>query len=301
MSLPLVYFGREALRQAWRQRLLSLVAVSALGLAALSAGAWALLLRNASHWHEALGQQLELVAYLKPGLSPGAQDLALGQAKALSGAASAQLVTADDAKAQLARDPDLKAAFDTLGENPLSASLRVKVDAQSPAALKAFAASLGAVAGVDSVDSGGGALDSMLKVAGTAQAALLALGCLLSAAALLIVAAGVRLAAHSRRTELGILRLVGASHAFIRTPFILEGAGLGALAGAVAALALALMQTWLSARLLSDLQVDLTAFWPQGMDASLALELVAGMALLGGLGAALAVSTLTLAYEDEEA
>ncbi len=56
MSLPIAYFTREALRQAWRQRLLSLVAVSALGLAALSAGAWALLLRNASHWHQALGQ-----------------------------------------------------------------------------------------------------------------------------------------------------------------------------------------------------------------------------------------------------
>jgi cell division transport system permease protein len=301
MSLPLAYFGREALRQAWRQRLLSLVALSALGLAALSAGAWALLLRNASHWHEALGQQLELVAYLKPGMSPAAQDLALGQARALSGAASAQLQTADQAKDQLARDPELKAAFDTLGENPLSATLRVKVDAQSPAALKAFAASLASVAGVDGVDSGEGSLDTMLKVSGTAQAALLALGCLLSAAALLIVSAGVRLAAHSRRTELGILRLVGASHAFIRAPFILEGLGLGALAGALAAAALALMQGWLSARLLSDLQVDLTAFWPQGMDALLALELIGGMALLGGLGAAVAVSTLTLAYEEEEA
>ncbi len=33
----------------------------------------------------------------------------------------------------------------------------------------------------------------------------------------------------------------------------------------------------------------------------LALQLTLGMALMGGLGAAVAVSTLTLAYEDEEA
>lgn len=301
MSFPLPYFLREALRQAWRQRLLSLVALSALGLAALSGGAWALLLRNASYWRQSLGQQLEVVAYLKPGLTGPAQDMALSQAKALPGAGTAELVTADQAAAQLSKDPELKTAFDTLGENPLSATLRVKVETQSPAALKAFSASLAALPGVDSVDSGEGALDSMLKLAGTAQAAFLALGALLSAAALLIVAAGVRLAAHSRRTELGIMRLVGASHAFIRAPFILEGLGLGALAGALAAGALALLQAWLSARLLSDLQVDLSAFLPQGMDALLALQLVASMAVLGCLGATVAVSTVSLAYEEEEA
>jgi cell division transport system permease protein len=301
MSLPMGYFTREALRQAWRQRLLSLVAVSALGLAALAGGAWALLLRNEIRWHEALGQELELVAYLKADLPAPVQDSALAQARALSGTVSATLVTADQAAAELSKDPELKTAFDTLGQNPLSATLRVKVQAESPDELKKQAAALAAVPGVDAVDSGEGALDSMLKVAGTAKAAFLGLGVLLSAAALLIVAAGVRLAAHSRRTELGIMRLVGASHAFIRAPFILEGLGLGALAGALAATALAVLQSWLSQRLLRDLQVDLSAFWPQGMDLVLALQLTLAMSLIGGLGAAVAVSTLTLAYEDEDA
>jgi cell division transport system permease protein len=235
-------------------------------------------------------------------LAPEAQVAALNQARALSGALSAELVTAEQAATQLAHDdPELKNAVDTMGENPFLANLLVKVDAKSPAALKAMGAALAQVAGVDSVDSGEGALASMLKVAGTAQAAFLALGSLLSAAALLIVAAGVRLAAHSRRTELGIMRLVGATHTFIRMPFVLEGLGLGILAGATAAGALALMQAWLSQRLLQDLQVDLRDFLPLGMDLILGLKLALGMALLGGLGAGIAVSTLNLAYEEEEA
>ena len=301
MSAPVAYFLREAVRQAWRQRLLSLVAVSALGLAALAGGAWVILLRNAGHWHQAMGEQLEMVAYLKPGLAPGAQDAALAQAKQLQGAGAAQLITAEQAVQELGKDPELKAAFDTLGENPLSATLRVKVQAQNPEALHNFAKALAAVPGVDSVDSGGGALEDMLKVTGTVQDGMLGLGALLSAAALLIVAAGVRLAAHSRRTELGIMRLVGASHAFIRAPFILEGLGLGALAGTAAAAALAGMETWLSRRLLSGLQVDLSSFLPQGMDLLLAVQVVAVTAVIGALGATLAVSTLTLAYEEEEA
>lgn len=301
MSLPLGYFVSESLRQAWRQRLFSLVAVSALGLAALAGGAWALLLGNASYWQKAMGQQLELVAYLKPAQPLAAQEAALAQARGLAGVASAELVSAEQAAAELSRDPELKSAFETLGENPLSPTLRVRVQARDPEALRSIGAALAAVPGVDSVDSGGGALEDMLKVAGTLQDALLALGALLSAAALLIVAAGVRLAAHSRRTELGIMRLVGASHTFIRAPFILEGLGLGALAGALAAAALGALQAWLSARLLSGLQVDLHAFLPQGMSLLLALQIVGIAALTGGLGAALAVSTLTLAYEDEEA
>ena len=301
MSLPLGYFAREAVRQAWRQRLLSLVAVSALGLAALAGGAWVLLLRNAEHWHKAMGEQLEMVAYLKPGLPAAAQEAALNEAKALPNAGAAVLVSAEQAAADLSKDPELKSAFDVLGENPLSATLRVKVQAQRPEALAVFAKSLRAVNGVDSVDSGGGALEDMLKVTGTVQDALLGLGTLLSAAALLIVAAGVRLAAHSRRTELGIMRLVGASHSFIRAPFILEGLGLGALAGILATGALAGMELWLGRRLLSGLQVDLNAFLPQGMDLWLALQVVAISALTGALGAGLAVSTMGLAYEDEEA
>jgi cell division transport system permease protein len=42
-------------------------------------------------------------------------------------------------------------------------------------------------------------------------------------AAVLLIATTIRLSAFSRRRELGIMRLVGASNRFIQTPFILEG------------------------------------------------------------------------------
>jgi cell division transport system permease protein len=42
-------------------------------------------------------------------------------------------------------------------------------------------------------------------------------------AAVLLIATTIRLSAFSRRRELGIMRLVGASNGFIQTPFIIEG------------------------------------------------------------------------------
>ena len=46
---------------------------------------------------------------------------------------------------------------------------------------------------------------------------------LMLVAAVLLIATTIRLSAFSRRRELGIMRLVGASNRFIQTPFILEG------------------------------------------------------------------------------
>jgi cell division transport system permease protein len=53
-------------------------------------------------------------------------------------------------------------------------------------------------------------------------------------AAVLLISTTIRLSAFSRRREVGIMRLVGASNRFIETPFILEGV-LAALIGSVLA------------------------------------------------------------------
>jgi cell division transport system permease protein len=53
-------------------------------------------------------------------------------------------------------------------------------------------------------------------------------------AAVLLIATTIRLSAFSRRREIGIMRLVGASNRFIQTPFVLEGV-FAALLGSILA------------------------------------------------------------------
>jgi cell division transport system permease protein len=118
--------------------------------------------------------------------------------------------------------------------------------------------------------------------------------------ALLIVAAVLRLAAWSRREELGIMKLVGAGHGFIRAPFLFEGLLHGLMGGLAAAAALAGLQAWLEATLQRDLQLDLAAFLPSGVDLSLVALLASATGLLGLLGAFAALSTIKVAYEEEE-
>jgi cell division transport system permease protein len=299
--MSLAYFAKEALRQSWRQRLLTLVAVSAMTLAALFAGSWALLWRNARHWQDSVGQAAQLSVYLKPGVTAPVQASVQAAALAVSGVASADLVTPEMAAQSLKSDPQIRDALALLGdENPFPALLKVRLSQADPASLKTVSARLKALDNVDEVDAGQGAVESLLKASGAVRTALLGLLGLFSAAALLIVAAVLRLAAWSRRQELGIMRLVGASHGFIRAPFLLEGLLEGLLAGGLAAAILAGSIAWLGARLSMDLQVDLAAFLPEGVDWSMAAALSGAAGLLGLAGAGLGLATVTLAYEDEE-
>ena len=301
MSAPRGYFLREALRQAWRQRLLTLVAVASLALAALYGGGWALLWRNARYWSRSVGEAEQLAVYLKPGLSAGAQTAAADAARALTGVASVDLVTPEDARNDLSRDPAVKSAMDLLGgDNPLPPTLKIRLTATLPGEVTAAEARLKALDGVDEVDSSSGAVESLLKASGALRTVLLGMMAVFSVVALLIVAAVLRLAAWSRREELGIMRLVGAGHGFIRAPFLLEGLFQGLLGGLLAAAALAGLQVWMEATLRTDLQLDLAAFLPAGVDPWLAGALTLSTGLLGLLGAAVALATVKVAYEEEE-
>jgi cell division transport system permease protein len=300
MSAPWGYFLREALRQAWRQRLLTLVAVASLALAALYGGAWTLLYRNAQYWIRNVGQAEQLAVYLRPGLSPAAQASALDAARAVTGVAAVELVSPQQAADDLARDPQVKAALNLLGENPLPPTLKVRLEATLPAEVVDATNRLRALDGVDEVDNGGGAVESLLKASGALRSILLGMMGVFSLVALLIVAAALRLAAWSRRGELGIMRLVGAGHGFIRAPFLIEGLLQGLLAGALASAALAGLQVWLEATLNADLQLDLAAFMPTGVDVWLVGILCLSTGALGLLGAFIALGTVKVAYEEED-
>lgn len=83
--------------------------------------------------------------------------------------------------------------------------------------------SLSGLAGVESVEDQKRYLDQIFAVLNAASYTAVGLASLMLIAAVLLIATTIRLSAFSRRRELGIMRLVGASNRFIQTPFILEG------------------------------------------------------------------------------
>jgi cell division transport system permease protein len=108
--------------------------------------------------------------------------------------------------------------------------IKLKNDSQSDV----IAQSLSNVAGVQSVTDQRSYLDQIFRILNAASLTAIAIAAVMLVAAALLIATTIRLSAFSRRRELGIMRLVGASNGFIQTPFVLEGV-IAALIGSLLA------------------------------------------------------------------
>lgn len=77
--------------------------------------------------------------------------------------------------------------------------------------------------GVESVVDQRKYLDQIFSILNVASYTAVGIAGVMLIAAALLIATTIRLSAFSRRREIGIMRLVGASNRFIQTPFVLEG------------------------------------------------------------------------------
>lgn len=114
----------------------------------------------------------------------------------------------------------------------LNQTFWVKLDDPSQSAI--IQETFSGVPGVQSVSDQRSLLDQIFLLLGIASYTAIGIAGLMLIAAVLLISTTIRLSAFSRRREIGIMRLVGASNRFIQTPFILEGI-IAALIGAVLA------------------------------------------------------------------
>lgn len=108
------------------------------------------------------------------------------------------------------------------------------VNMKDPQQADAVVESLSSLAGVEQVKDQRKYLDPIFNALNAASFTAIGIAGLMLVAAVLLIATTIRLSAFSRRRELGIMRLVGASNRFIQTPFVLEGV-ISALVGSVLA------------------------------------------------------------------
>lgn len=136
----------------------------------------------------------------------------------------------------------------TIPEDQMQESFRIKLtDAEQYEIINEY---FSATPGVEEVVDQNQLLDQLFSIMNVATAIALAIAVIMLLCAVLLIATTIRLSAYSRRRETGIMRLVGASNAFIQMPFILEGVIAAVIGALLAALALGLVvqfgvQGWL--------------------------------------------------------
>lgn len=203
---------------------------------------------------------------------------------------ASRLITAEQGMAEFQQSLGLSDLMSRLPDNPLPASVVLTPFDPSPQAMRALAAQLEALPGVDEVRLDLAWLDRLRKLAELGRRATLGLGVLFGLGVLLVVGNTIRLAVASRRKEIEVVTLIGATHAFVRRPFLYSGAWFGLGGGALALALLTLGADWLAAPI-SALAASYGASYslPRLGWAGSAIVLTCST-LLGWLGAWLAVS-----------
>jgi len=268
--------GRFA-RRPWSTLLT--IGVMAVALA-LPLGLW-LVLDNVGRFAGSAQQSRQIALFLEVEVDATRAQAIADELRAREDVAGVELRTPEQGLAELREQGGLDAAIEALDDNPLPTVLLV-----TPAGDGALlAASLRDAPGVGIVQHDAEwrrRLDGWLRFGGRVA---LVLALLLGLGALLVVGNTVRLDIQSRRDEIGVLQLLGASDGFIRRPFLYLGAWYGLGAGMLALALLTATHLSLQAPLAELAASYGSDFALEGLGPAQAGWVLLGATVLGWLGA----------------
>ena len=230
------YLLREAWANIWTNRTAAAVAILTTAFTLACIGIFLLLyvnLRAAAEWLE---DDIKIVVYLDGKAGHAEVSEVEKQLKNDRAISAMQFISKEEALGEFKEQfPEDSHLLEGLGQNPLPASFVVTLGSpyRSPEAVQRWAERVSRISGVEKVDYNQDWIDALSTVIRSIELVAIGIGLILSAAAVTIIANTIRLTLFARRDELSILRLIGATKAFIRIPYLLEGAALGGLGSAL--------------------------------------------------------------------
>lgn len=208
----------------------------------------------------------------------------------LSYIASFQFISKEIALQQLQQESDLTKAINNLTRNPLPDAFIIDLQQVTPDELENIRATIKEWPEIEHVQvdtDWARRLDAFLRLG---QLAVLMLAVLLSLALVIVVFNTIRLQILTKRDEIEVSKLIGATDSFIRRPFLYLGAIQGVAGAAAAWLLIALGIQAINESLLELAQLYATDFHLNHLSLKASLSLFIFSASLGWLGARLSVA-----------
>jgi cell division transport system permease protein len=237
-TTQLKHFVREALLGLARRRVSGTVAVLIMGSALLMLALFSLITINLDGVLQSVRGDIDAEVFLKPGIQDKEQQTLQHELLAVYGVKSVYFVSKEKALAQFRADlGDDASLLDDFAENPLPDSFRLKFDeniTRDAAKMDDLIRVLGQFPSVDEVVSQVDTVHRLDHLTRVFKVVDLIVGLLVLVSAIFVISNTVRLTVEERGRSIEIMKQVGATNWFIRTPFLLGGALQGAAAGALA-------------------------------------------------------------------
>lgn len=226
-------FIKKALTDIRLNRFLNLVTIFTISLSILVVSVFMLFFENAGRVIEAWNQGGRAMVYLKDNFTVDMLPELKDRINGLGNIHDMVFISKDEALDRLKKEISSSSAFlKTLQGNPLPDALEIKMKSyNSLEEVESFAEKIKAVEIVEDVEYGQGWLGKFLKIFNLFKITGYAMCGLFFLVALFITSNTVRLAFYSRKLEVEVMRLVGATETFIKAPFYVEGLLQGFIGG----------------------------------------------------------------------
>ncbi len=278
------YFFGEAFTSLWRSRLVNAISIGTIAVSLFVLGAFLTVAGNLGDVVTKWTEKIQIIVYLEADIEDRVQ--ASLENRLIEDPAVESLDLVDRAEAlerfkTLFRD--LSSLPEDLGENPFPASYEVNLRPghQSPEEVQRLANVFVDVPGVQEIQYDLLWIERLATGVRLLRAVGAFLGGILVLAGIFTISNVIRLTVYAREDELDIMRLVGATRAYVKGPFVVEGMLQGGLGGLFAAGLLWVTLRWLARDLASSELLGRTAF---ALPEEIAMALVVGGMAVGVVG-----------------
>lgn len=232
----MIFYYKRALQDIIDHKFLNAITIITIAISILIVSAFSLFFVNANEIINSWKKGIRIMAYLKPGVPEVKIPELKQKIKRINGIQDIRFIPKSKAlqllKKQMKRQSSL---FENLKENPLPDAFEIRLIAssQNQDEVEIIATRLESFPQVDEVEYGKRWLGRFTNFFNLFRLTGYAMGALFFMATVLIVANTIRLMLYSRREEVEIMRLVGATDRFIKAPFYIQGLIQGAFGGII--------------------------------------------------------------------
>ena len=231
------YMIDESMTMIARRKAANVVSIVIMGLSLLILGVFLLVTLNAQAVIDRASEEMRIYAYLRDGTdTPTSRDIQMRLLR-LEGVEEVVFVSRDEALTGFRQTlGDNKDVLDALESNPLPDAYRLKIKPEYIRSdyMEGLAAEVGKWTGIEEVRYGERWLERGEKLVKSFYLADLVIGSIIFLSVIFVIANTVRLTVLSRQKTIEVAKLVGATNAYIRFPFLVEGALQGAVASLLA-------------------------------------------------------------------
>ncbi|QLE87374.1 MULTISPECIES: permease-like cell division protein FtsX [Shewanella] len=286
-----IQHAMASMGELWRNPLSSLMTMAVLGVSLSLPAALQVLVKNAETVTASWNSAAEISLFINEGRSERTIQSLITRIETYPEVSDVNYINRDQALEEFQSLSGFGEALAYLDENPLPAVVTVtpSLKYSSPAGARQLLGKLEQEAEVSFGRLDIEWLERLQAVVKLLERTVLAIAALLVLAVVLVIGNTIRLAIMNRRTEIEVMKLVGATEAFIQRPFLYTGIWYGVIGGILAWMIINLLVWYLDGALAellglygSQLQMQALTFTELG-------QLVALASFLGWLGSYLSV------------